>query len=124
VLPRVPDPPATLRVARELPSVGAHAVVIGAPEGLTNTVSDGIISAVRILDGQRLLQLTAPISPGSSGGPVLNMDGEVVGVSVLHLAEGQNLNFAVAAADIRAMLGSPPAHVAFASLVRLADTPA
>ena len=75
------------------PKQGENIVVIGSPLGLETTISDGIISSVRGKDG--LLQITAPISQGSSGSPVLNTDGEVIGV-VTYLAKGgQNLNFAV-----------------------------
>lgn len=75
------------------PKQGENIVVIGSPLGLETTISDGIISSVRGKDG--LLQITAPISQGSSGSPVLNSDGEVMGV-VTYLAKGgQNLNFAV-----------------------------
>ncbi len=71
--------------------VGDHVVAIGSPLGLQNTVSEGIVSALRA----GLVQMSAPISPGSSGGPVLNTAGEVVAVSVATVAAGQNLNFAV-----------------------------
>lgn len=114
VLPPVPNRPGTLRLAEAEPDVGESVLVIGAPQGLTHTVSNGIISAHREVDGTRLLQLTAPISSGSSGGPVLNARGEVIGVSVFQLAEGQNLNFAVPAGAVRAVLGSAPGHHAFA----------
>lgn len=113
VLPRLGSRPAQLPIAASLPKVGERIVVIGAPEGLTNTVSDGIVSAIRTSDGRTLLQISAPISPGSSGGPVLNMKGEVVGVSVSILREGQNLNFAVPLTDVVAVLGSPPGRVPF-----------
>jgi hypothetical protein len=65
------------------------------PGTYTATISDGIVSGLRDFDGQRLIQITAPISPGSSGGPVLNSSGEVIGISVGQYADGQNLNFAI-----------------------------
>ena len=75
---------------------GEHVVAIGHPLGLGNTVSDGLVSAVReISAGRSMLQISAPISPGSSGGPVFNDRGEVIGVSTLVVTGGQNLNFAV-----------------------------
>ena len=115
VLPRLGARPTQLPIAASLPKVGERIVVIGAPEGLSNTVSDGIVSAIRTSEGRTLLQITAPISPGSSGGPVLNTRGEVVGVSVSILREGQNLNFAVPLTDVVAVLGSPPGRVPFPS---------
>jgi Trypsin-like peptidase domain len=75
--------------------VGQHVVAVGNPKGFTNSVSDGIVSAVRPGDGMRLLQITAPISHGSSGGPLLDDTGTVIGVTEATYAEGQNLNFAV-----------------------------
>ncbi|MGH9764242.1 MAG: trypsin-like peptidase domain-containing protein, partial [Blastocatellia bacterium] len=73
---------------------------IGSPEGLTNSVSDGIVSAIRTDGRQRFFQISAPISPGSSGGPVLNLEGQVVAISTFQLVEGQNLNFAIPADNI------------------------
>jgi hypothetical protein len=84
---------------RPLPSskddavVGEEILVAGNPEGLEATFSKGIVSAIRSQAG--LIQIDAPISPGSSGGPVVNKHGEVIGLAVSSLIEGQNLNFAV-----------------------------
>jgi S1-C subfamily serine protease len=78
--------------------LGEQVVAMGNPEGLKRTVSDGIISTVyRRLEGFNYdhIQTTAPISKGSSGGPLLNMRGEVIGVNTLTYLTGQNLNFAV-----------------------------
>lgn len=77
---------------------GQKIVVIGNPEGLQNTVSDGLISSIRKIepqDNDYVFQISAPISMGSSGGPVYNMNGEVIGISALILETGQNLNFAI-----------------------------
>jgi hypothetical protein len=85
--------------------VGQHVVAIGHPLGLQNTVSDGLVSAVReIAPGRTILQLTAPISPGSSGGPLLDENGSVIGVSTLVVMKGQNLSFAVPAEAVRPLL--------------------
>ena len=76
-------------------AVGDQVFALGNPRGLEGTFSQGIVSAVRQVGGDTLLQITAPISPGSSGGPVLNSKGEVIGVSVATYRGGQNLNFAI-----------------------------
>jgi S1-C subfamily serine protease len=84
---------------------GEHVVAIGHPLGLGNTVSDGLLSAVRVISPQRtLLQISAPISPGSSGGPVFNDRGEVIGISTLLISGGQNLNFAVPINAVKPLL--------------------
>ena len=75
--------------------VGEIVYAIGNPRGLEGTFSDGIISSIRPIGNDKLIQITAPLSPGSSGGPVLNRRGEVIGVSVLTIRDGQNLNFAI-----------------------------
>jgi S1-C subfamily serine protease len=67
--------------------VGDSVYAVGNPQGLEGTFSQGIISSVRELGSKKLLQITAPISPGSSGGPVLNEKGEVIGVSVATFRE-------------------------------------
>lgn len=82
-------------ISSESVSPGQQIYVIGSPIGLEATISNGIVSGMRDFDGHKLIQMTAPISPGSSGGPVLNADGELIGVSVSQYADGQNLNFAI-----------------------------
>ena len=77
-------------------SVGQRVVAIGNPQGLENTVSDGLVSALRDMSGTKLLQISVPISAGSSGGPLFNMNGEVIGITSSGFDKGQNLNFAVA----------------------------
>jgi len=85
-----------LRVSKRRPEEGEKVVVIGNPLGLEQTVSDGIVSAVRDTPPYgNIIQITAPISAGSSGSPVVNMDGEVIGVVALQVREGQSLNFAI-----------------------------
>lgn len=90
---------------------GLRVWVLGSPLGLEGTLSEGIVSALR--DGRDVpgghglpvLQIDAAISPGSSGSPVMNYDGEVVGVAVSQMVFGQNLNFAVPSAAVRELLG-------------------
>jgi len=113
VLPALAEAPTGLALAPGSAEQGERIVVIGSPKGLENTVSDGIVSGQRIIDGEELIQITAPISPGSSGGPVLNARGEVIGVAVGLYREGQNLNFAVPVRNVRALASSPPGRLAF-----------
>ncbi len=85
-----------LPLADQTPLIADHVIVIGSPLGLEQTVSEGIISAVRkIPTAGNVFQLTAPISQGSSGGPALNYQGEAIGIVSFQLAKGQNLNFAI-----------------------------
>ncbi len=85
-----------LPIVQSVPQEGESIVVIGNPFGLEGSVSNGIVSAVREISGYgKIIQITASISPGSSGSPVVNMAGQVIGVATLQAAEGQNLNFAV-----------------------------
>ena len=74
---------------------GQRVVAIGSPLGLFNSVSDGIISGFRVIDDVDMIQFTAPISRGSSGGALLNMYGEVIGISTAGMDRGQNINLAV-----------------------------
>ncbi len=91
--------------------VGEQVVAIGSPLGLEGTVSPGFISGVRDTNGLKLLQTTAPISPGNSGGALINLAGEVVGVPTLSLTKvrqnttvSQNLNFALPSNYVRELL--------------------
>ncbi len=74
---------------------GQKVVAIGSPLGLFNSVSDGIISGFRKIDGVDMIQFTAPTSHGSSGGALLNMYGEVIGISTAGFDNAQNINLAV-----------------------------
>lgn len=85
-----------LAISQETPQEGESILVVGNPYGLEGSVTNGIVSAVREFPGYgKIIQITAPISPGSSGSPVVNMRGQVIGVATLQAAEGQSLNFAV-----------------------------
>lgn len=93
-----------LEVMRKKVDEGERIYVISTPESviLKSTISDGLISGKRMLihgdksqDTTFLLQITAPVSPGSSGAPVLDKDGFLVGIVRFQFEEGQNLNFAV-----------------------------
>jgi S1-C subfamily serine protease len=103
---------------------GDAVVVIGNPLGLEMSVSNGIVAARRQIGGRPYVQITAPISPGSSGGPVLDDHGRVIGVATLTRVGGQALNFAVDAATVRSLLPRssareiPLAEFAFATYQR------
>jgi len=85
-----------LKVSNSIPEVGEKVIVVGNPLGFEQTVTDGIISAVREIPVfGKIIQISAPVSPGSSGSPVVNAKGEVIGIASFQIAEGQNLNFAV-----------------------------
>ena len=97
---------AVIRIQRDLKPIpvykgskalarGQRVVAIGSPLGLFNSVSNGIISGFRVIENVDMIQFTAPISPGSSGGAVLNMYGEVIGISTAGIDNGQNINLAV-----------------------------
>jgi len=78
------------------PQEGESIVVIGNPLGLEGSVTNGIVSAVRdIPTFGRIIQITAPISAGSSGSPVVNMQGQVIGIATLQITGGQSVNFAI-----------------------------
>jgi tetratricopeptide (TPR) repeat protein len=85
---------------------GERVIVIGNPTGLTGSVSDGIISAFR--ENRSLFQITVPISQCSSGSPVMDEMGEVIGVATLENTQGQNSNFAIAVEKVSAALMQPP----------------
>ena len=100
VLPAIPSQPPGLRLTRSAPVVGQRVVVIGAPIGSTQPMADGLVRAVPSGSDGRLIQITGQVSPGSSGGPILDLHGEVVGVAVVQLPERQDRTFAVPASAI------------------------
>jgi serine protease Do len=96
-------------------AVGERAVSIGNPLGLEHTLTDGVISSRRMMEGRKMIQMSTPVSPGNSGGPLFNSKGEVVGVSTAIFMGGsplaQNLNLATPINDLRAMLRTDyPGH--------------
>src|SRR6266542_4209464 len=95
-----------LLLDRTSPQEGESVVVIGNPFGLEGSVTNGIVSAVRdIPTFGRIIQITAPISPGSSGSPVVNMQGQVIGVATLQITGGQSVNFAIPSERISQLQG-------------------
>ncbi|WP_448519430.1 trypsin-like peptidase domain-containing protein [Rhodoflexus sp.] len=77
------------------PQVGQQVFTIGRPLGFAATFTDGLISAIREMNNVTNLQISVPVSPGNSGGPLINLQNEVVGVVVSSVLRGQNLNFAI-----------------------------
>jgi S1-C subfamily serine protease len=108
-----------LPTATDAPRKGEDLVAFGAPLGLDFTASEGILSATR--DAEDLekmglpdlagtwMQHTVPISPGNSGGPLVNTKGQLIGMNTMHLTIGQNLNFAISAADVASALSAKSA---------------
>ncbi|ODA40474.1 HtrA protease/chaperone protein [Desulfosporosinus sp. BG] len=97
--------------------IGDKIYTLGNPLGLEDTISDGLISTInRVINGMTFIQISAPISPGSSGGALINEQGEVIGITAAGLADGQNLNFAIPYEDFNVIkdqnlnmsLGSTP----------------
>lgn len=117
----------TLRNTTPLPfgdsdtvTVGEDIVAIGNPAGLEGTVSRGIVSGIRKAEDMQWIQITAPISPGSSGGPVFNMNGRVIGVATAYITEGQNLNFAMPVNYLKTLT---PTRIKVFSLPKVQLTP-
>jgi Flp pilus assembly protein TadD len=96
--------------------IGASAFAIGSPLGLTNTLSAGLISGYRLANDVPVIQTTAAISPGSSGGPLLNNRGEVLGITALTLVDGQEMNFAIQASEVRSLMARGDSTHPLASL--------
>lgn len=87
-------------------NIGEKVYVIISPKGLENTISDGILSGIRdITSDKKIFQITAPVSSGSSGGPVFNKNGEVIGIATFIIKEAQNLNFAMPVDLIKDKIG-------------------
>lgn len=94
-----------LNFSKQKNKVGDKIYVIGSPLGLESTLSDGIISSIR--DNGNLLQITAPISSGSSGSPVLDKTGNIIAIVTSQIKRGQNLNFSVNGKYVRSLLIKP-----------------
>ncbi len=87
---------------------GQNVFAIGAPRGLEQTVSRGIVSAVRVMDGGfKSIQTDAAISPGSSGGGLFDESSQLIAILAAYKVDGQNLNFAIPVNYVRGMMGQP-----------------
>lgn len=91
--------------------LGEKVVAIGSPLGLKNTVSEGIVSGFRKINGYNFIQITAPISPGSSGGGLFNARGELIGITTLKNIDGESLNFAIPINDVKTIINSETAQL-------------
>jgi S1-C subfamily serine protease len=98
----IAPPAGPLRYARMTMSlnIGDHVFAIGSPFGLEGTLSEGVVSQIRKQGGRRLIQTTAAISPGSSGGGLFLATGELVGITEMFIEGGQSLNFAIEIAAV------------------------
>jgi tetratricopeptide (TPR) repeat protein len=93
-----------LTLTTNLPDEGEQVFVIGNPLRLEGSVSDGIVSAVReVPDLGRIIQVTAPVSHGNSGSPLLNMRGQVIGIVTVKVTNGQNINLALGVSRIASL---------------------
>jgi hypothetical protein len=86
------------------PDIGESVVAIGNPQGLSGTVSTGIVSGIRRDGDRKLIQTTAAISPGSSGGALVDMHGRIIGITSNYMPSGENLNFAISNLDTLSVL--------------------
>lgn len=87
---------------------GERVLTIGNPQGLESTVADGLISSIRMNDsGMKIFQISVPLSNGSSGGPLIDLNGQVIGITTAAMNDGQNLNFAVPINYVRILLRKP-----------------
>jgi hypothetical protein len=103
----------SLTISQSKVAVGEDIYVLGSPLGLTGTMTDGMIStASRILYNVNFIQITAAISHGNSGGPLVNAYGEVIGVNTMYFEEGQNLNFAINIKELEKLNTNKPITVA------------
>lgn len=89
----------------DLLKVGQKIYAIGSPMGFENTITEGIISGLRTNEEKtkNFIQVSAPISPGSSGGAVVNDKGELIAITTLSVTKGQNLNFAIPINEVQAV---------------------
>lgn len=92
-------------------AVGDEVYAVGNPEGLEGTFSQGIVSAIRHIGANTVLQMTAPISPGSSGGPILDTQGRTIGIAVATFSDGQNLNLAIPSSYLTTLAASVTTQV-------------
>lgn len=111
-----------ITLATSTPRIGSRVYLVGSPRGLDFSFSEGLISQIRTLDGVRYYQLSCPISPGDSGGPVLNDRGEAIGVVSWRKADAENVGFAVPCPEVARMNAALPV-VAWSAVAPLSPHP-
>jgi len=110
----------SLAISNLTPEIGERVLVMGNPLSLEFSVSDGIVAAIRnipeYLSG-KVIQITAPVSSGSSGSPVMNMQGEVIAIAFYVYFHGENLNFAIPSQRVKEIIDNPkPNPISLAQL--------
>lgn len=113
ILPRIPDPPGGLTLAKAAAVKGDRVATLGSPSGIGMSAAIGTVSAVRETGEHNYLQISGTLADGFSGGPVLNRQGEVVAVSVVTLENGRNLTLAIPVSDLRTLVAQTPNHFNF-----------
>ena len=103
---KAPEKGQPLELSDVIPKRGARVFAFGSPRLLEATMSDGIVSAERDLEGAQRIQMTAAVSPGSSGGPVTDTCGRVVGIAYMKVRDSEALNFAIPAHFLMALQGT------------------
>lgn len=97
--------------------LGEAVIAIGSPLGFTNSLSSGVVSTpLRMVDGNRFIQMTTPIDHGSSGGALFNMRGELVGITTALIDSSANLNFAIPSDEVASFLRKPKTSQLLASI--------
>lgn len=97
-----------------LPEIGSEVFVMGNPKGLDGTFSNGLVSGHRNFDECERIQISDPISPGSSGGPVVGKNSKVIGIAFASYSQGQNLNFVIPIkylSNLKSQLSNLPASL-------------
>ncbi len=104
-VPTLVAPSVVISSVKQL-EVGETVFAVGAPEGLDLTLSQGLVSSLRPVGDSSLIQTSAPISPGSSGGGLFDAQGRLIGITAFQMTAGQNLNFALPADWIAGIAGN------------------
>lgn len=90
---------------------GTSVVAVGNPQGLKHSVVSGVISGKREIDGREMLQVAIPIEPGNSGGPIVNLEGKVLGILTIKSLVTNNLGFAIPAEQLNKLLKTNPVSI-------------